>query len=199
MKRLINKTIRGREGTQRDGKRTFQLNCSAHNSIKCFIHVLQHRRSDHFLSKAPQPACTTPWISFMWVVDLMRWMSIDYCPCYPRTYVPLFSSVDECGFRLFLLSDEQFQRYVWNCGGGRIWLSFFRFQLLVKTHLVLALVNCQIESVQGNWSHISCLIAQLDLLPSQSRNGIAPRSNVDKVPGPFVVVCSSFVKCATNT
>lgn len=115
------------------------------------------------------------------------------------TYVPLFSSVDECGFRLFLLSDEQFQRYVWNCGGGRIWLSFFRFQLLVKTHLVLALVNCQIESVQGNWSHISCLIAQLDLLPSQTRNGIAPRSNVDKVPGPFVVVCSSFVKCATNT
>lgn len=27
------------------------------------------------------------------------------------TYLPRFSSVDECGFLLFLLSDEQFQRY----------------------------------------------------------------------------------------
>lgn len=53
-------------------------------------------------------------ISFVWVVVLMRWMSIDYYNHVHVKYLPLFSSVDECGFLLFLLSDEQFQRYVWN-------------------------------------------------------------------------------------
>lgn len=68
------------------------------------------------------------------------------------------------------------------------------------THLVLALVNCQIESIQGDCSHISGLIAQFDLLPRQSRNGIALRSDVDIVPDdPFLVVCPSHREYATNT
>lgn len=79
--------------------------------------------------------------------------------------LPLLKRFDEWGFRLLVLSDEQFQRFHRNYGRKKIKISSTIIKL--KTHLMLTLIHCLFKSLNCSQRNIARTITKLQLFTTQ--------------------------------